>query len=125
MRILINESNEIIGYAIVGGLEGDFEISDDIIPQDFTQTFKPKYYSYQNDKIIINPNYEEEKLISNTTPTFEMPGTDEELRRMFANMQEQLVQGNIMVMEISQQNAELTRQVVTLSNEVEKLKGGE
>lgn len=125
MRILINNNNEITGYATVGGLEGDFEISDDIIPQDFAQTFKPKYYLYQNEKIIVNPNYEEEKIISNTIPNFEMPGTDEELRKMFANMQEQLVQGNIMVMEISQQNAELTRQVVTLSNEVEKLKGGE
>ena len=125
MRILINGNNEIVGYATVGGLEGDFEISDDIIPLEFTKTFKPKYYLYQNEKIIVNPNYEEERLTSNTKATFEMPGADEELRKMFASMQEQLVQGNMMVTQLTQQNANLSQQIVQLSQEVENLKGGD
>lgn len=125
MRILINGNNEIVGYATAGGLEGDFEISDDIIPQDFAQTFKSKYYLYQNEKIIVNPNYEEEKIISNTIPNFEMPGTDEELRKMFASMQEQLVQGNMMVAQVAQQNADLTQEIVNMTNEIKQLKGAD
>ena len=125
MRILINNNNEITGYATVGGLEGDFEISDDIIPLEFAKTFKPKYYLYQNEKIIVNPSYEEERLTSNTKDTFEMPGIDEELRKMFASMQVQIVQGNRMVTQLTQQNANLSQQIVQLSQEVENLKGGD
>ena len=125
MRILLNDNDEIIGYAIVGGLEGDFEISDDIIPLEFTKTFKPKYYLYQNEKIIVNPSYEEERLTSNTKATFEMPGTDEELRKMFASMQEQLVQGNMMVAQVAQQNADLTQEIVNMTNEIKQLKGAD
>ena len=54
MRITINDNNEITGYAIVGGIEGDFEIDDSIIPHDFTQNYKPKYYLYQNEQIVVN-----------------------------------------------------------------------
>lgn len=125
MRILLNDNDEIIGYAIVGGLEGDFEVRDDIIPQEFTQTFKPKYYLYQNEKIIVNPSYEEERLTSNTKATFEMPGIDEELRKMFASMQEQLVQGNMMVAQVAQQNADLTQEIVNMTNEIKQLKGAD
>ncbi|WP_193756266.1 DUF2977 domain-containing protein [Staphylococcus sp. FDAARGOS_39] len=31
MRILINENNEIIGYAKVGSLNNDFEVEDSIV----------------------------------------------------------------------------------------------
>lgn len=123
MRITINNNNEITGYAIVGGLEGDFEVSDDIVPQDFIQTFKTKYYLYQNEHIIINPNYEEESNIPYVPPMITTSGTDDLLRKMFANMQEQLVQGNTMVMQVTQQNAKLSQEIVELKNEIEAIKG--
>ena len=44
MRILINENNEIIGYAKVGSLNNDFEVEDSIVPQNFEQLYKPKYF---------------------------------------------------------------------------------
>ena len=125
MRILINEKNEIVGYATVGGLEGDFEISDDIIPQDFAQTFKPKYYLYQNEQIIDNPNYEEENDTPYVPPMITSNGPDEELRKMFASMQEQLVQGNMMVAQVAQQNADLTQAIVNMTDEIEQLKGAD
>lgn len=125
MRITINDNNEITGYAIVGGIEGDFEISDNIIPQEFIQNYKPKYYVYQNKQIIVNPNYEEESNTPYVPPMITSNGPDEELRRMFANMQEQLVQGNMMVAQVAQQNADLTQEIVNMTNEIKQLKGAD
>ncbi|MBG9209464.1 hypothetical protein [Mammaliicoccus sciuri] len=48
-------------------------------------------------------------------------GTDEELRKMFASMQVQLVQANMMVMQLSQQNARLSQEMVAIN---QKLDGG-
>lgn len=123
MRITVNENNEITGYAIIGGIEGDFEISDDIIPQEFILNYKPKYYLYQNEQIIVNPNYEEESNTPYIPPMIASSGTDDLLRKMFANMQEQLVQGNTMVMQVTQQNAKLSQEIVELKNEIEAIKG--
>jgi hypothetical protein len=123
MRITVNENNEITGYAIIGGIEGDFEISDDIIPQEFILNYKLKYYLYQNEQIIVNPNYEEESNTPYIPPMITSNGTDDLLRKMFANMQEQLVQGNTMVMQVTQQNAKLSQEIVELKNEIEAIKG--
>ena len=54
-----------------------------------------------------------------------MPGADEELRKMFASMQEQLVQGNMMVAQVAQQNADLTQEIVNMTNEIKQLKGAD
>ncbi|AVQ36574.1 DUF2977 domain-containing protein [Staphylococcus kloosii] len=125
MRITINDNNEITGYAIVGGIEGDFEIDDSIIPHDFTQNYKPKYYLYQNEQIIFNPNYEEASNTPYIPPMITSNGPDEELRKMFASMQEQLVQGNMMVAQVAQQNADLTQEIVNMTNEIKQLKGAD
>lgn len=69
MLIKINENNEIEEYAITGGLPNGFGISDELIPIDFTFLFKPKLYLYQDNEIIINPNYEE--------PTINIPEVPE------------------------------------------------
>jgi hypothetical protein len=125
MRLTINDNNEITGYAIVGGLEGDFEVSDDIIPQEFILNYKPRYYLYQNEQIIVNPNYEEESNTPYVPPMITTSGTDDLLRKMFANMQEQLVQGNTIVMQVTQQNAKLSQEIVELKNEIETIKGAD
>ena len=64
---------------------------------------------------------EEDNLIE--PPNLNLSGTDEELRKMFANMQVQLVQANTIVMQLSQQNAQLTQELVKLNQKIEKLKG--
>ena len=56
MRILINGNNEIVGYATAGGLEGDFEISDEIVPSGFKEDFEPRRFVYNNGAIIYNKN---------------------------------------------------------------------
>lgn len=125
MRILINKKNEIIDYAIVGGLDGDFEIDDSIVPQGFILYFKPARYLYKEGTIEVNNDFEEDNEINlpSIPPTIVTPGTDEELRDMFSKMQVQLVQGNTMAMQLSQQNAQLSQELVKINKEIENLKG--
>ena len=127
MRILVNNKNEIIDYAIVGSLDGDFEVDDSIVPQGFMLYFKPTRYLYKEGIIEVNNDFEEENEINlpSTPPTIVTPGTDEELRVMFATMQVQLVQANLMVAELSQQNSELAQEVVKINEEIKNIKEGD
>ena len=123
MQILINNDNEIISFAVVGGFEDGIEI--DNIPDNFIVNFKPRYYLYNEGKIEVNKEYKEETetFPPIETPDFNLFGTDEELRVMFANMQIQLVQANTMVMQLSQQNAQSSQELVKINQEIENLKG--
>lgn len=106
----------IMSYAIVGNIDNSVEISDDIVPYDFLLNFKPKKYKYEGGQIVLNENYSSgnnEKPIQ--PPNISMPGSDEELRKMFAEMQVQLVQANMMVMQLSQQNARLSQEMVIIN----------
>lgn len=128
MQILLNQNNEIIAYAVSGGIEREgyetVTIENNSIPKSFRQSFKPKYFLYKDGEVKLNANYEEEKTELPQMPQIDFPTSDEELRRMFSSMQVQIVQGNKMVTELTQQNANLSQQIVQLSQEVEKLKGG-
>lgn len=123
MQILLNDKNEITNYAIVGGFEDGIEI--DNIPDNFIVNFKPRYYLYNEGEIEVNKEYKEETetFPPIDPPNLSLPGTDEELRVMFANMQVQLVQANTIVMQLSQQNAQLSQELVKLNQEIENLKG--
>ena len=124
MQILINENNLIISYATVGGFDEGIEIDDSIIPQDFIVHFKPKRYLYNKGAIETNNDYGEENEINLPTvpPTIVAPGTDEELRVMFATMQVQLVQANTMVMQLSKQNSQLSQELVRLNQAIDDIK---
>ncbi|WP_204205903.1 DUF2977 domain-containing protein [Mammaliicoccus sciuri] len=119
MQILLNSNNEIISYAIVGGFDNGVDV--DNIPQDFVSNFKPLKYKYENEQIILNKNYSEGVNTPIQPSVVNAPGTDEELRKMFASMQVQLVQANMMVMQLSQQNARLSQEMVVIN---QKLDGG-
>ena len=116
----------IMSYAIVGNIDNSVEISDDIIPQDFLFNFKPKKYKYESGKIVLNENYSSgnnEQPIQ--PPNISMPGSDEELRKMFAEMQVQLVQANMMVMQLSQQNVRLSQEMVVINKKLEEVTNNE
>lgn len=127
MRIKINDNYEITGYALVGGFDGGIEIDDSIVPQGFVLYFKPKRYLYNEGTIELNSDFEEENEINlpSTPPTIVTPGTDEELRVMFATMQVQIVQANTMCNQVAHQNANLSQELVKLNKEIQDLKGVE
>ena len=116
----------IMSYAIVGNIDNSVEISDDIVPYDFLLNFKPKKYKYEGGQIVLNENYSSgnnEKPIQ--SPNISVPGSDEELRKMFAEMQVQLVQANMMVMQLSQQNARLSQEMVVINKKLEEVTNNE
>ena len=116
----------IMSYAIVGNIDNSVEISDDIVPYDFLLNFKPKKYKYEGGQIVLNENYSSgnnEQPIQ--PPNISMSGSDEELRKMFAEMQVQLVQGNMMVMQLSQQNARLSQEMVVINKKLEEVTNNE
>lgn len=116
----------IMSYAIVGNIDNSVEISDDIVPYDFLLNFKPKKYKYEGGQIVLNENYSSgnnEQPIQ--PPNISMPGSDEELRKMFAEMQVQLVQANMMVMQLSQQNARLSQEMVVINQKLEEVTNNE
>lgn len=130
MQILLNQNNEIIAYAVVGGIEREgyetVTIEDNQVPDSFRELFKPSFYIFENGEVKLNPNYHEEneEIELPQVPPVEFPTSDEALRHMFSSMQVQIVQGNKMVTQLTQQNANLSQQIVQLSQEVENLKGG-
>lgn len=123
MQILLNSNNEITNYAVVGGFENGIEIKD--ITQDFINNFKPLKYKYENEQIFLNEYYSEEISTPIQPPITNTQGTDEELRKMFASMQVQLVQANIMVMQLSQQNAKLSQEMVIINKKLEGVTNNE
>lgn len=124
MQILLNGEREITNYAIVGGFEDGIEI--DNIPDNFIVNFKPRYYLFEDNEIIVNKDYKEDIDEIYEQPEIDLDentkGLDKELRDMFASMQVQIVQGNMMVSQFSEQNAKLAQELVRLQKELENIK---
>lgn len=135
MQILLNQNNEVIAYAVSGGIKREgYEtviIEDNQVPNSFRELFKPSFYIFENEEIKLNPNFHEEEKVETPQipqtpqiPSIEFPTSDKELRHMFSSMQVQIIQGNRMVTQLTQQNADFSQQIVQLKQEIENLKGG-
>ena len=123
MQIVINKNNEIISYALIGSIKNGIEVND--YPSAFTIEFKPRLYLYVDGQITLNENYTNDIQPPIVDTTHTVPGSDEELRKMFANMQVQLVQANMMVMQLSQQNARLSQEMVVINKKLEEVTNNE
>lgn len=124
MEILINNKNEILSFALVGGFDNGIQVNE--YPEDFILYFKPKFFIYSDGIIKRNPYYVEEDnnfqepSIDNNTDYSN--STDQEVRTMFISLQKQVIQANISIAQLAQQNASITKQLTEISKELETLK---
>ena len=124
MEILLNDKNEILSFALVGGFDNGIQVNE--YPEDFILYFKPKFFIYSNGIIKRNPYYVEEDnnfqkpSIDNNTDYSN--STDQEVRTMFISLQKQVIQANISIAQLAQQNASITKQLTEISKELETLK---
>ncbi|KGB15602.1 hypothetical protein KY41_00355 [Latilactobacillus sakei] len=71
MRLVVNQTSEIISYVKVGTIEDAIEFGG-TIPDNFEENFKSSFYLLQNNEIVVNPNYVEPTPPKPTTgPTTE------------------------------------------------------
>lgn len=95
MRFIINARNEITSYITMGDMPSSIEYRG-AIPDDFEANFKPSFYLFKNNEIVLNPNYVE--------PTPPKPTTGPTTEQVMIN--------------------QLGLQVATLTKTVAKLQGG-
>lgn len=56
INIKVNDKNEILAYATIGGVDG-IDISIDTLPDNFKNDFDAKYFLYVDGEITVNPDY--------------------------------------------------------------------
>ena len=105
MLIKINDKNEIIEYADVGGMDGAQEFKG-IRPDDFVESFKPSHYLLQNNEIAVNPNYEE--------PIVKIPEPEPaKAQQQLAALAYQQMTTQQTITDLQTQNAQMAYQLMT------------
>ncbi|WP_353458934.1 DUF2977 domain-containing protein [Staphylococcus aureus] len=123
MKITINDKNEVIGYVNTGGLRNSLDVDDNNVPIKFKEEFEPRKFVFTNGEIKYNSNFEKEDDLNTPRQQTASDLSDEELRRMVASMQKQVVQSTMLSMQANKQNALMAKQIVELNKKLEEAKG--
>ncbi|MGZ1809522.1 DUF2977 domain-containing protein [Staphylococcus argenteus] len=123
MKITVNDKNEVIGYVNTGGLRNSLDVDDNNVPIKFKEEFEPRKFVFTNGEIKYNSNFEKEVVPNATNQQNASDLSDEELRRMVASMQKQVVQSTMLSMQANKQNALMAKQIVELNKKLEEAKG--
>lgn len=59
LKLTLNDKDEVVGYAIIGGISGQIDVPYEKAPADFVEVFAPKYFLYKNGEFSVNPDYKE------------------------------------------------------------------
>ncbi len=123
MKITVNDKNEVIGYVNTGGLRNSLDVDDNNVPIKFKEEFEPRKFIFTNGEIKYNSNFEKEDVPNASNQQSASDLSDEELRRMVASMQKQVVQSTMLSMQANKQNALMAKQIVELNKKLEEAKG--
>lgn len=98
MQIAVNDTNEIVNYATVGGIGGNgitYIIDRAIIPNGFFEDYEKKKYLYVNGEVLKNydfiPDYPSEEI-----PYEPLPSPTDELEERFNKLVKVLEQKGIL-----------------------------
>lgn len=67
MELKINSKNEVEALAEIGGFDDGVEFNGSL-PDEFEDNFKPSYYLFQDEQIVVNPDYKE-PIITDPSPS--------------------------------------------------------
>ncbi|NDP97524.1 DUF2977 domain-containing protein [Staphylococcus aureus] len=123
MKITVNDKNEVIGYVNTGGLRNSLDVDNNNVPIKFKEEFEPRKFVFTNGEIKYNSNFEKEDSTNVSNQQNASDLSDEELRRMVASMQKQVVQSTMLSMQANKQNALMAKQIVELNKKLEEAKG--
>lgn len=123
MKITVNDKNEVIGYVNTGGLRNSLDVDDNNVPIKFKEEFEPRKFVFTNGEIKYNSNFEKEDVPNASNQQSASDLSDEELRRMVASMQKQVVQSTMLSMQTNKQNALMAKQLVAFNKKLEEVKG--
>ncbi|EOB0450649.1 TPA: DUF2977 domain-containing protein [Staphylococcus aureus] len=123
MKITVNDKNEVIGYVNTGGLRNSLDVDDNNVPIKFKEEFEPRKFIFTNGEIKYNSNFEKEDVPNASNQQNASDLSDEELRRMVASMQKQVVQSTMLSMQANKQNALMAKQIVEFNKKLEEAKG--
>ncbi|HHV6106532.1 TPA: DUF2977 domain-containing protein [Staphylococcus aureus] len=123
MKITVNDKNEVIGYVNTGGLRNSLDVDDNNVPIKFKEEFEPRKFVFTNGEVKYNNNFEKEETSNTPSQQNASDLSDEELRRMVASMQKQVVQSTMLSMQANKQNALMAKQIVELNKKLEEAKG--
>lgn len=123
MKITVNDKNEVIGYVNTSGLRNSLDVDDNNVPIKFKEEFEPRKFVFTNGEIKYNSNFEKEDVPNASSQQSASDLSNEELRRMVASMQKQVVQSTMLSMQANKQNALMAKQIVELNKKLEEAKG--
>ncbi|SCS96613.1 DUF2977 domain-containing protein [Staphylococcus aureus] len=123
MKVTVNDKNEVIGYVNTGGLRNSLDVDDNNVSIKFKEEFEPRKFVFTNGEIKYNSNFEKEDVPNASNQQNASDLSDEELRRMVASMQKQVVQSTMLSMQANKQNALMAKQIVELNKKLEEAKG--
>ncbi|HEE6780533.1 DUF2977 domain-containing protein [Staphylococcus argenteus] len=123
MKITVNDKNEVIGYVNTGGLRNSLDVDDNNVPIKFKEEFETRKFVFTNGEIKYNSNFEKEDVPNASNQQSASDLSDEELRRMVASMQKQVVQSTKLSMQVNKQNALMAKQLVAFNKKLEEVKG--
>ena len=104
MKLAVNENNEIISFARIGGQPDAVDFDENKVPSDFDYNFKPSFYLFKDGEIVKNPNY--------MTPKPLVIGPSN-LEKQVATLSYKQMTGSQTINALQQQNAKMAYQIMT------------
>ncbi|MYY64084.1 DUF2977 domain-containing protein [Lactobacillus salivarius] len=106
MRLVLDK-DQIVSFALIGDLDNSIEVDDSIVPDDFMENFKPRYFLMKDNEITVNPDF---KDVVYTVPETK-PDQEQQILSTLAKQVMDLQFENVQQKQI---NANLTKEIMNL-----------
>ena len=109
MRLVLDK-DQIVSFALIGDLDNSIEFDQNKLPEDFYNSFKPRYFLMKDNEITVNPDF---KDVVYTVPETE-PNQEQQILSTLAKQVMDLQLENVQQKQI---NVSLTKQIMDLKGD--------